>query len=249
MQIEGTLNFRDIGGYATSSGATVRTGLVYRSDSLAEIDDGGWEKIRDLGIREIFDLRHDFELSQAPYDVPDGIASTRVAIGPREAEARDVIELLRSGGEDDFGIDYMIEMYRKLFEEHAGAFGALLTHLADARRLPAVYHCTAGKDRTGIATALILSVLGVARETILDDYELSNEYRFARRMAVIRPRLEEAGIDFERVKPYLMAPRPALEAALMSVDLEYGGVEGFLTKRAGVAPDSIGEIRTNLLEL
>src|SRR5438552_1627468 len=210
VPIEGTLNFRDIGGYPTRSGGSVRTRLVYRSDSLAEITDTGWERIGELGIREIFDLRHDVELRNAPYETPDGIASTRVAIGPREAEARDVIELLRSGGKDDFGVDYMIEMYAKLFAEHAGAFGLLLTHLADPRRLPAVYHCSAGEDRTGIATALLQSVPGVDRETILDDYELSNEFRYKRRIEVLRPRLEAEGIDVERVKPSLSAPRPPL---------------------------------------
>ena len=82
VPIEGTLNFRDIGGYETTSGATVRTGIVYRSDSLAEITQSGWARIGELGIREIFALRHDVELLNAPFETPDGIARTRVAMGP-----------------------------------------------------------------------------------------------------------------------------------------------------------------------
>lgn len=250
LPIDGTLNFRDIGGYPTKGGRRVRWRTVFRSDSLAQIEATGWERLNELGIREIFDLRYEAEREQAPYEAPAalGIAATTLAIGPKQAEPRDLIELLRAGGEDDFGLDYMIEMYGKLLDEHAPVFGLLLTHLADTDRLPAVFHCTAGKDRTGIGAALLLSVLGVDRETVLDDYELSNEFRSKRRIEVLRPRLEEAGIDIERVRPYLSAPRPALEAALAAMDLEHGGVDGFLVERAGVQGETLTALREVLLE-
>jgi protein-tyrosine phosphatase len=250
VQIEGTLNFRDIGGYATRFGRDVRKHTVYRSDGLAAVGDAGWERLTQLGIREIFDLRHEVELRTASYESPDGINVTNLAIGPKEVqtEAKDVFELMKSGGEDDFGLDYMIDMYGRIFADHAAAFGELLTHLADRRRLPAVFHCTAGKDRTGIAAALVLSVLGVDRKTILDDYELSNEFRSTRRIEQLRPQLEAEGIDVERVRPYLSAPRPALEAALTGVDVSNGGVDGFLVERAGVAPGTLEALREVLLE-
>ena len=250
IRLEGTLNFRDIGGYPTRFGADVRRHRVYRSDSLATIGDSGWERLTELGLREIFDLRHEVERQTAPYATPDGIAATWLAIGPKEVqtEAKDVFELLKSGGPDDFTLEYMVEMYGRIFEDHAEVFGELLTHLADPDRLPAVFHCTAGKDRTGIAAALLLSVLGVERETVLDDYELSNEFRSKRRIEQLRPQLEAEGIDVEHVRPYLSAPRPALEAALAGVDLEYGGVDGFLTKRAGVPEGILDALREVLLE-
>jgi protein-tyrosine phosphatase len=250
VQIEGTLNFRDIGGYPTRFGRDVRTHTVYRSDSLAAVGDAGWERLTELGIREIFDLRHEVELRTAPYETPDGINATNLAIGPKEVqtEAKDVFELMKSGGKDDFGLDYMIDMYGRIFADHAEVFGELLTHLADPRRLPAVFHCTAGKDRTGIAAALVLSVLGVDRETVLDDYELSNEFRSTRRIEQLRPQMEAEGIDVERVRPYLSAPRPALEAALAGVDVENGGVDGFLVQRAGVDPGTLEALRGVLLE-
>ena len=248
--LEGTLNFRDIGGYPTRFGRHVRRHRVYRSDSLATIGDAGWERLTELGIKEIFDLRHEVERRTAPYEAPDGINATNLAIGPKEVqvEAADVFELLKAGGPDDFGVDYMVDMYCRIFDDHANVFGELLTHLADAKRLPAVFHCTAGKDRTGIAAALVLSVLGVDRETVLHDYELTNEYRSSRRIEALRPRLEAEGIDVERVRPYLSAPRPALEAALAGVDLEYGGVDGFLTRRAAVSEGILDALREVLLE-
>jgi protein-tyrosine phosphatase len=250
VRLEGTLNFRDIGGYPTRFGADVRRHRVYRSDSLATIGDAGWERLTELGLREIFDLRHEVERRTAPYEAPASMNATNLAIGPKEVqvEAADVFELLKSGGPDDFGLQYMIDMYGRIFEDHAAVFGELLTHLADARRLPAVFHCTAGKDRTGIAAALVLSVLGVDRQTVLHDYELSNEYRSKRRIEALRPRLEAEGIDVDHVRPYLSAPRPALEAALAAVDLEYGGVDGFLTERAGVSGGILDGLREVLLE-
>lgn len=250
VRIEGTLNFRDVGGYPTTDARIVKRHTVYRSDSLAAVGDAGWERLTELGVKEIFDLRHEVEIRTAPYVSPDGMEITNLAIGPREVqtEARDVFEFMKAAGVDDFGIDFMIDLYQRMFADHAAVFGELLRHLSDPGRLPAVFHCTAGKDRTGIAAALLLSVLGVERETVLDDYELSNEFRSKRRIEELRPRLEAEGIDVEAVRPYLSAPRPALAAALDAVDAEHGGVEGFLRDKAGVSPGILHRLREVLLE-
>ena len=110
-----------------------------------------------------------------------------------------------------------------------------MTELAAPALRPAVFHCTAGKDRTGLAAALLLSVLGVDRELILDDYELTNITRSELRIAELRPELEAAGIDVERVRPYLSAPRAAMDATLTWLDAEHSGAEGFLLG-SGVSP-------------
>lgn len=249
VQIEGTLNFRDIGGYPTVDGHSVRKHTVYRSDSLAAVGDAGWERLTELGIKEIFDLRHEVEIRTAPYVSPDGMEITNLAIGPKEVqtEARDIFELMKAS-DVPWDMDFMIDLYQRLFADHAEVFGELLRHLSDRTRLPAVFHCTAGKDRTGIAAALLLSVLGVERETVLDDYELSNEFRSKRRIEELRPRLEAEGIDVETVRPYLSAPRPALEAALKAVDAEHGGVDGFLVEKAGVSPGILHRLREVLID-
>lgn len=250
VPIAGTLNFRDLGGYETTEGRRVRWRRVFRSDTLTAIDEHGWQRLADLGIREIFDLRRDDECEHAPYEVPGhhAMAATRLAVGERQVERQELVDFLSSGSEDDFGVDYMIDLYARILGEHAGVFGCLLTNLAEGDRLPAVFHCTAGKDRAGIAAALLLSVLGVDREIVLDDYELSNEFRFKRRITVIGPQLEAAGIDVEKVRPYLSSPRPVLETALGALDEEYGGVEPFLVTKAGVEPDALVKLRELLLE-
>jgi protein-tyrosine phosphatase len=98
-----------------------------------------------------------------------------------------------------------------------------------------------------VAAALLLSALGVDRETVLDDYELTTRYRSNHRIDELRPRLEAAGIDVEAVRPFLSAPRPALEAALATVDAEFGDVCTYLTRAAGVAPATLESLRATLL--
>jgi protein-tyrosine phosphatase len=94
---------------------------------------------------------------------------------------------------------------------------------------------------------MLLSVLGVDRETVLDDYELSNRYRAAVRVAQLRPVLAEAGVDVERILPLLTAPRPVLEAALRALDVEHGGVERYLRERAGLSREQLDGLRAALV--
>ncbi|MDQ1396202.1 MAG: protein-tyrosine phosphatase [Acidimicrobiaceae bacterium] len=229
LPVPGTLNFRDLGGYPTAAGRTV-WGRVFRSDNFAEVPPEGWRQLHDMGLREVFDLRHDSERERQPTAVPDDldIAISVLAIGGEAAESPDVIEMLTADDGRSFGVDFMVTMYEELVAGHGQVFATLLSHLSDAERLPAVFHCTAGKDRTGVAAALLLRLLGVDRETVLDDYELTTRYRSTTRIEQLRPRLEAAGVDVEAVRPFLSAPRPALAAALDAIDARHGSVEGFL---------------------
>jgi protein-tyrosine phosphatase len=250
LAIEGTLNFRDLGGYAGTGRHRVRWGLVYRSDNLAALTVSGWSVMAGLGLRSVFDLRHEVERQRSPTAIPAGldIHSTHLPVGGEAAEAPDVVELLGRKRGAQFGVDFMIDMYETLLREHAPVFGTLLTALADPARLPAVFHCTAGKDRTGIAAALLLSALGVDRQQVLDDYELTTVLRSEQRIAELRPALEEVGVDVEAVRPFLSAPRPALESALAALDRTHGGIEGYLLGAAGVRLETLDALRRTLLD-
>jgi protein-tyrosine phosphatase len=248
LPVAGTLNFRDLGGYPAGGRWRVRWGRVFRSDNFAAVPAEAWRQLAALGLREIFDLRHAAERERSPSVIPDDldIAISHLAIGGEAAEAPDLVDLLSQGGRDSYGIDFMIEMYEKLVVEHGATFAALLEDLADPARLPAVFHCTAGKDRTGVAAALLLELLGVERVVVLDDYELSTRYRSGPRIEELRPRLVEAGVDIEAVRPFLSAPRPALAAALDAVDERHGSVVEFLLA-SGLDPDVPQRLRTELL--
>lgn len=249
LPVAGTLNFRDLGGYPVSGGGRTAWGRIFRSDNFATVEPAAWRRLHEMGLREIFDLRHDAERQRQPTSIPDDLdlAVSILAIGGEAAEAADVIGLLTSSGGQGFGLDYMVTMYHELLDAHRGVFVELLTHLSDPQRLPAVFHCTAGKDRTGVAAALVLSLMGVDRETVLDDYELTTRYRSGRRIEALRPQLEAAGVDVEAVRPFLSAPRPALAAALAAVDDRHGSVEAFLLG-GGLSPAAIDRLRGSLID-
>ena len=102
-----------------------------------------------------------------------------------------------------------------------------------------MFHCAAGKDRTGLVAALLLAALGVSERDILDDYELTNRYRSAWRIAQLRPELAARGVDIDVMTAYFSAPREAMAAALEALVAEHGSLEGYLTGPAGVsAPDA-----------
>jgi protein-tyrosine phosphatase len=250
VALEGTLNFRDIGGYRGREGRRVRWGRVFRSDGLQDLTDNDLATLRHLGIRVVHDFRYDLERERRPSRLPtDGsVIVEGLTIGGEAGQEREMLDLVMAGEVTEIGDDFMAEMYVEMLETGAGSFGRLLTSISDPDRLPALFHCTAGKDRTGVAAGLLLSLLGVDEETILDDYELSTRYRSARRIEELRPRLEAAGVDVDKVRPFLSAPRPALAAALAAIHERHGSVEGYLVERAGVQEATIDRLREHLLD-
>ncbi|MEY2470052.1 MAG: protein-tyrosine phosphatase [Actinomycetota bacterium] len=247
IPLEGVRNFRDLGGYPTVDGYTTVWGQVYRADAISLLTETGWEALGDLGIKRVYDLRRQAERDRHE-TVEHGLEHEviHMSIGPQAAEMSLVEWFAERGPDQAWGDDYVADTYRELLTEWSDVFARLMTELATPSQRPAVFHCTAGKDRTGLAAALLLSVLGVDRELILDDYELTNITRSEARIAELRPELEDAGIDVERVRPYLSAPRAAMEATLSWLEDDYGGAEGFLLA-SGVTPETLADLRNDLL--
>jgi protein-tyrosine phosphatase len=135
-----------------------------------------------------------------------------------------------------------------MLDEGADVFGRLLTELAVRDELPALFHCAAGKDRTGIAAALLLMVLGVDRDTVLADYDATNTYRTNRYIERIRPSYEEAGIDLDALRPVLRARPEVLDGALRWLAATHDDVETYLTISAHVQPKTLVTLRELLLE-
>jgi protein-tyrosine phosphatase len=178
LPFAGVLNFRDIGGYPIAAGGLTRWQAVYRSDSLHYLTAGDLAAFDALGVKAVYDLRRPGELARFPG--PRGhanLASGDLAEWPAGSLRT------RRGGEEWLAADYLSMLPRA-----APAFGGLFTHLAADGQLPAVVHCLAGKDRTGMAIALLLTALGVDRATVLDDYELTSRYHASRVPEVVEAR-------------------------------------------------------------
>jgi protein-tyrosine phosphatase len=249
LELDGPVNFRDLGGYATADGRRVRWGRVYRSDSLETLTPADLARLDELGIRLVCDLRRDEERAAAPSRVV-GHGELRIEhlpIGGIAAETRDMAGRMLRGEIPEVSAATMAGVYLTILDLHPDSFGAVVSHAGDAASLPMVVHCTAGKDRTGVASALLLAALGVDDETIAADYELSNEFQAHARVAAVRPQLDAAGVQFEKVEAYFLAPREVIVATLEGLRERYGGVGEYLTGHARLAPATLDKLRNLLL--
>lgn len=249
IALEGGTNFRDLGGYGTSDGGRVRWGLVFRSAALDRLTASDLVAIERLGLRVVYDLRGDWERDAAPSVLPDGVRCELLPIGGTAAQTKELTDLVLEGKLGEVPPDFLVRIYEAMAEVAAPTFGRLLTALADPDGSPALIHCTAGKDRTGMGAALLLSVLGVDEETIVDDYELSAAHYTDRQVARLRVKLADAGIDVERYRAVFGAPRHAIAALLATLRARHGSVEGYLEEEAGVAPEVFSELRARLVEV
>jgi protein-tyrosine phosphatase len=242
LGLRGPCNFRDLGGYRGAGGARVRWGRVFRSDTLA-LEDEDLEVFAALGIRAVYDLRSDRERETSPNRLPEGAGVVELVALISQDSSPPSLETLQVDGES-----FLAGIYLHMLERSAVGFGRILTGLADGGRLPAVFHCAAGKDRTGMVAALLLSVLGVDESDVLDDYELTSRYRRPEKIAATKARLEgEYSVPAEVVAGILRTPRWAMESTLAELHERYGSVEGYLTGPAAVDPSVPETLRRLLL--
>ena len=253
IPLQGAENFRDLGGYATRDGRTVRYGLLFRSDDLSELTDDDLETLAHLRLRTIFNLRSPREGGDRPYRLPEE-APPRVVHLPVDVEPLFPGLLRRLILRGDVG---PFEFSRRHLEANVAyvldfreQFGFLLRALAEPGTLPALVHCTRGKDRTGFAAALILLALGVPRQTVLEDYLLTNRYTAAsQRRTVLLVRLASLfRVGEEEIRPLVEARPEYLEAALDTIDEHYGSVENYLREGLGLTSTRLERLRAATLE-
>lgn len=244
-------NFRDLGGYATGDGRSVAWGRVFRSSHLGWLSVADRERFAALKIGEVFDLRRISESDAYANRLPPGVRSHRfdIDVGSTSSYRR----RLEAGTATRQGThDMMIEAYRSYVTEFADRFGRLLKLLANADRHSVVIHCMVGKDRTGIASALLLSALGVSREQILDDYLLSSEcYPPEAILAHIRESIRESlrgSWQDEAVLPFCSVHEDYLNAAFEEIDRRHGETATFLRNGLGLDEADVGLLRERFLD-
>ncbi len=224
LRLEGMFNLRDLGGYATSDGGATRTGRIFRADALAHLTNADLAALDALGLRLVCDLRSDQEVAQYPDRLPPGV---RHAHNPMRLNVN-VMGDERSPDFDWSGFR-LEQMFFQMLERSGETFRRVFAHLAEAESYPYVFHCAAGKDRTGVTAALLLRTAGVPDATIVADFALSDGY--------IAPKLTEfqaRGVDIARAGPLFRAPAAAMQAMLAHLDDRYGSTAGYL-RTIGVA--------------
>jgi protein-tyrosine phosphatase len=223
---------------------------VYRSDGLDQLTDADLDLIEDLGIKLVIDFRVDREVDEAPSRLPDHpeLRRQRLPIG-EDVAGRSVIDRIQAGEITKYSVEDVARVYETILEDAAREFGTVITHAADPANHPMVFHCTAGKDRTGLMAMLLLGALGVPDEDIVRDYELTTHYRSSKRMVVLRPQLEAAGVDVDAVLPFLTAQAPVMAATIEQLEARHGSIGGYLTGPAAVSPETLQQLGTVLTEL
>jgi len=178
LPLEGASNFRDLGGYKTEDGRSVRWRKVYRSGAMDRLSDADLALLHDLGLRTICDLRHPEEQAMHPTRLSPEAPATIHSLPIRPHVPGNYRERIEANDPQagDLARDYMTESYRCYVRDHAKAYRGLMQQLANPANHPLVFHCAAGKDRTGFGAALILMTLGVPEETIFEDYLATNRY-------------------------------------------------------------------------
>lgn len=252
LPLEGGRNFRDLGGYVGADGRHVRWGQLYRSGMMAGLTDGDYGYLAALGIRTICDFRSNDERRREPVhwrlsEPPN------VLLRDYEMDSAGFAALMSgqlSHAEITAG---MARVYAQTPYAYAADYRAMFAELL-AARVPLAFNCSAGKDRTGVAAALILLALGVPRETVIEDYLLSNTA--ANMQGVITAVTEEqdpARAAFARMPAEVRrllsgVEREWLEGALRGIEAQDGSVEAYLERRLGVGSGEIAALRARYLE-
>ena len=243
VRLAGASNFRDLGGYGTREGRTVRWRRVFRSDRLDLLDEADWHKVAGLGIDTVVDFRSPEEAGQASSRQP----LRRFVALPIAPDLDRRLETLRTIGErlDAARMRSLMQQeYRRILIDHAKTFGEFLHTLAEADGA-VVFHCAAGKDRTGIAAALLLATLGVGRATIEQDYLLTND--LYQRPGDLRAR-HLSGMSREALEVMWSVHASHLNAAFDALDEVHGGLEPFLAGPVGLSQALRRRLVDNLLE-
>lgn len=247
IAFEGGRNFRDVGGYRTSDGRRVRWHALYRTGSLANLTPAARARFNRLNVTSIIDLRTTEERARDP----DHWQTDR----PRGYWARDYGQA-QGGGSNPMesaalrspeGTRQMLTTaYRALPQQQAPAYRELFARLAAPHRGAVVVNCTAGKDRTGVATALVLTALGVPYETVRQDFLLSNSAPGMTTLAKDLPPAM-AALPPESLAILAGVEGAYLDAAFASIRERYGSVQGYLRRELGLGPRQIAALRRNML--
>ncbi len=235
IEFTGTPNFRDLGGYATRDGRRVRKGLLYRSGSLAGLTDADLAHLATLGLHTVYDFRTPAEVAPAPDRLPpdSGIEIVALPIGDPGVDIEELRKRIYSG--DLEGLEFP-DSYASLVLGKSAVYRAWFDDLLDPARIPGVFHCTAGKDRTGVGAALFLSALGVARETVLQDYLASNYYLHdGIEQTVWKVRFASLfRADSAKLRALLGVRRAYLENAFAAIEAHYGSLDAYLEQALGL---------------
>lgn len=260
VALEGQPNFRDLGGYRTIDGRTVKWGQVYRSGELPRLSDDDLAKVDKLEINTVVSFLTDEEVeARGPDRLPDGTAEAPLPMSAGDLGdlAAVVVTARKTGDFSAVPADINPDLHRRLMVEAREHYASLLRKIAEPANRPLVFHCSHGVHRTGTAAAILLSTLGVPWETVREDYLLSNTYRrdeIEHRLAQLRD-LHAANtgiapeeVDTTNMEAFYMLQGAYIDAALEQAVEDYGSMEAYVRDGLGISDEEVERLRGELLE-
>lgn len=258
IHLKGTTNTRDIGGYQTSDQGTLRWGQIIRSDKLSRLTAKDFQKLEDIGLKTVIDLRTQKEHDQSPTvwkgDNPPQFLHFPVGDSSNDWFTAQRKMMKKNRFTEEQSLEHMTEGYRMILEEGTASYKKLMEVVLDDSNWPVLIHCNAGKDRSGVGVALILETLGVDRETIMEEYLLTNEISRIEEKAVFlskesknssRGNKFSKGTPASAWLPIVGVRAQMLEAFYDSVDEKYGSMDAYLTE-LGVDQEARLELAASL---
>jgi len=218
LSLEGTYNLRDTGGYPTPDGRAIRWRTFLRSDSLHRLPPVAQTTLMGYGVRTVLDLRRSDELHIAP----NVFASSSDVAYHHVSLLIDTPPVRRQTPQP------LVDTYRLILDQRQEQLRQALVTLAAPGGLPAVVHCTAGKDRTGLIVALVLGLAGVPTTTIVEDYALSAQYLVGTYLEEARQRAEKNGVSWEWFQHQVICPPEFMHTTLQYLDERYGGIAAYV---------------------
>lgn len=243
-----------MGGYSTSDRRSVKWGMLYRSDSIAKLSSADLATIKNLSLKAVTDFRSDTERTEAlarlPYQSPAINYRTLAINNP----AVDVAKLGRKFYSGQLTQDELLALIdRRAYvnnETLSNAWGEWIRDLARPANLPHLFHCTAGKDRTGFAAAMLLLTLGVPKETVMQDFMLSNQYleeKIESNVVKIKAS-SKTDVDAKVLRQVIGVSPESLTGAFAAMETKYGSIDAYIEQGLGIDRTTREKLRSLLLE-
>ena len=251
IDLEGGINFRDVGGYRNAQGRTVKWRKIMRCGHLASLSDNDLDTLEQIGITRVHDFRRSEEQRQSPSSAvrAEFIDDYQILIG----DISRFWEFLFEGElTAESSHQLVVNSYGSCIGAVIPAFSRFMRHIVDNADSASVFHCSAGKDRTGMAAALILSALDVPRETIIEDYMLTVEhYDSDKLIAIVEGHLRKANVeswDRDWLMPYCSVHQDNIVAFLDAIEANYGDVKNYLISALGLSQADLDKMHHCYLE-
>ena len=245
--LDGTSNTRELGGYKTEDGRSLKWGVLYRSDKLSELTDADQEYLLQLGIKKVIDFRSSEEKQNEPDQLPSTLKYIEMPIEADGAIRPKVEAILKGDLNEDVGA-ILVETNKEFISDFSGVYMGFIESLIENQE-PTLFHCTAGKDRAGFAAALVLLAVGVPEKIVIEDYMKTNKYTEETIQDYINKiNLYSLGsVDAEILRPLLGVEERFIRAALDEIKQKYGSVENFIRDELKIRDESIIELKNFLL--